>query len=327
MKYLISKTIDPNFNLAMEEYLTKVLNETIFYVFQNQSSVIVGKNQNPFSEVNVNYLKKRNIKIVRRMSGGGAVYQDLGNLNFAFIIKDGAKELYDFKKFSVPIINYLKTLDLSAKFSGRNDLMLYNRKISGAAQYISGNNLLHHGTLIFDLDLSDINNILQPNYNKLGSKGIKSVTSRIANIKDFLPEDMSMDEFKLGLVNFIADGDEQIITPKQMDEIEKIAAEKRKAIDFILENKKDYQYQVVEYIPDFGTIEIYFNTDDNNLITDLEIFGEYFFRLNINEVTNLFIGKEYTAENISKIVNSISNFPDYFHKLKKKKLIELLMLK
>ncbi len=327
MKYLISKTLDPNLNLAMEEYLTKVLDETILYVFCNGNSVIIGKNQNPFSEVNVNYLKKRNIKIIRRSSGGGAVYHDDGNLNFAFILKDKASELYDFRKFSAPIVNYLKSLGVEAEFTGRNDLVVGDKKISGAAQYVSGNNLLHHGSLIFDIDLSDINNILQPNYNKLGSKGIKSVTSRVANIKDYLKKDINIEEFKLGLINFIADEEELVITSKQMEEIKKIAKEKEKAIEFILENKKQYQYQIVEYIPDFGTIEIYFNTNKDNLITELEIFGEYFFRLNINEVTNLFINKEYTEENITKIVSGILNFSDYFHKLKKEKLIELLMLK
>jgi len=324
MKYLLSKTNDPYYNLATEEYLIKNIKESIFYLYQNSPSVIIGKNQNPHSEVGINYIKKNNILLVRRLSGGGAVYHDLGNLNYGFVLKNGSKNLYDFKKYCQPIVDVLNTLNLNVKFTGRNDLVIEDKKISGSAQYVSGNNLLHHGTLLFDVDFSNISKILIPNDDKLKSKGVKSVSSRVTNIKKYLNDNISFEDLIKKLWENISNKEEYILTKKDINEIEKISQDKRKSISFILKNNKQYENQIAEYIPGFGTIEIYFNVK-NNKISSFEIFGEYFFKEDITVIKNKIIGVEFTEDSIKEFIYSIDNFENYFHKLSKDKFLNLII--
>ena len=323
MKYIKSNTNDPYFNLAMEEYLTKNINESILYLYQNSPSVIIGKNQNPHSEVGIDFIKKQNIKLVRRLSGGGSVYHDLGNLNYAFILKDKKDEIYNFKKFSQPIVDVLNKLNLDVNFTGRNDLVINELKISGSAQYVSGNNLLHHGTLLYDVDFSNVSHILKPNSNKLKSKGVKSVSSRVTNIKDLLPKEVTFDVLTETIIKEISNGVEFKLEDSELLEIKKIANEKLNSIKFILSDNKNYDNQNVEYIPGFGTIEIYSNVVDNK-IDQIEIFGEYFFKEDINFVKDKLIGVSFDLESIKEAIDSIGNFEKYFHRLEKDKLSQLI---
>ena len=185
MKIIFSKSHDPFFNLATEEYFINHLEEDIFFLYQNKPCVVIGKNQNPHTEVGLDYIKKNHILLVRRLSGGGAVYQDLGNFNYSFILKDKANDLYNFKKYSIPIIDALKDLNFNIYFSGRNDLLVDGKKVSGAAQFVANNNLIHHGTLLVDADFSNVKNILLPQDKKLKTKGVKSVASRVGNLIEF----------------------------------------------------------------------------------------------------------------------------------------------
>jgi len=186
MKWYISTSNDPFLNLAIEEYLTKnEKKDQILFLYQNSPSVIIGKNQNPYTEVGIEYIKEHDIKLVRRLSGGGAVYHDLGNLNYGFIMPGDANNLYKFKEYSQPIVDVLNNeFGLGVEFSGRNDLIIDGRKISGSAQYIANNTLLHHGTLLYDVDFTNVSQILLPNQDKLKSKGVKSVHSRVINTKE-----------------------------------------------------------------------------------------------------------------------------------------------
>lgn len=325
MKYYVSKTDDAYFNLAMEEYLMKNIDEEIFYIYINSPSVIIGKNQNPYSEVGIDYLKKNNINLVRRLSGGGAVYHDHGNVNYAFIMPGHSKNLYEFKKYSMPIVNVLNDKwNLNVEFSGRNDLIIDGKKISGTAQYVVGNSLLHHGTLLYDVDFSQVKNILTPNKAKLETKGVKSIQSRVANLMDLEWEKVNRDEFVKILVDNISDDKEYIFTEKQLSEINKIADANKNSIKFILENNIQYQNQYVEYLPGFGTIEIYSNLKDGK-ISKLEIFGEYFFEKDFNDIKEKIKGVEYTKEGISKFVDSIPSFEKYFHKLSKEQLTKFIL--
>ena len=326
MKYFVSKDQDPFLNLAREEYLLKNCQESIFMIYQNDKSVIIGKNQNPHSEAGINYLKENNIKLVRRMSGGGAVYQDMGNINYSFILQDKAQDLYNFKKYSQPIVDVLNKFTTSqVYFSGRNDLLIDEKKISGTAQMVSENNLVHHGTILFNTDFSNISKILLPNDDKLKTKGVKSVISRVGNLINYTPSNYSTTKIIDLLVKNLSNNEELILTDKQVADIEKIAEQKRKSIKFIVENKEVFTNQYVEYIPGFGTIEVYSNLDKDNKINKFKIFGEHFFKNNIEEISEKIIGTPYTKEAISKFVDSISNFDQYFHKLKKEKFVELII--
>lgn len=199
MIYLDNGNIhDPALNLALEEYALRRLpaddDYLLFYI--NEPSIIIGKNQNTAEEVNESYVKERGIHVVRRLSGGGAVYHDLGNLNFSFITRDDGKSFHNFRKFTEPVVAALRKLGVNAELSGRNDLQVGERKISGNAQFASKGRMFSHGTLLFDSEVEAIVAALNVNPAKFQSKATKSVRSRVANISEFLAEPMTMDAFK-----------------------------------------------------------------------------------------------------------------------------------
>ncbi len=327
MKYYISKTKNPYFNLAMEEYLMKNIEDEVFYIYINDPSVIIGKNQNPYTEVGIEYIKENDIKLVRRLSGGGAVYHDNGNINYAFIMPGHAENLYQFQKYSMPIVDSLKkNFDLNVEFSGRNDLIIDEKKISGSAQYVVDHRLLHHGTLLYNVDFSNVSKILLPNDDKLKSKGVKSVASRVSNLVGFEGDWENVNPQKIveTLIGDIANDLEFVFTDEQIKEIEVIAEANAKSVAFILENKKSYENHYVEYIPGFGTIEVYSNLEDGK-IKELEIFGEYFFKDDLNKIKMDIVGTEFTKEAVSSFIEGIKNFENYFHRLTKEKLVSIIM--
>ena len=194
MKLLILKSKDPYLNLAIEEYLFRNTTDDIFMLWQNEPTVVIGKNQNVYAEINREYTKEHNIKIARRITGGGAVYHDLGNVNYTFISSRN-KEGIDFKYFTAPIIDALKAIGVNAELSGRNDITVNCKKISGNAQYSTDTRTLHHGTLLFDSDLSVLSSALNVDEEKIRSKAISSTRSRVINIKDLILENYKTDEF------------------------------------------------------------------------------------------------------------------------------------
>ena len=179
------------FNLAMEEYFLKNTTEDVFMLWRNESAIIVGKNQNTLSEINYEYVKENNIKVVRRQSGGGAVFHDLGNINFTFISCND-NSFSDFKRFTMPIIECLEDLNIHAEFSGRNDLLIDNQKFSGNAQYNYKNKVMHHGTLLFSSQINDLSSALKVKPSKFEGKGVKSVKSRVTNISNHLKKSMTI---------------------------------------------------------------------------------------------------------------------------------------
>lgn len=322
MRILISDSNDPFYNISLEEYLIKTMKEDdIFLLYINSSSVIIGKNQDPHSEVNIKYAKENEIDIVRRMSGGGAVYHDLGNLNYSFILQGKENEIYDFKKFSAPIVNALRKNKINVKFSGRNDLLVDGQKISGSAQFTHNGNLLHHGTILFNTDFSKINFILTPNKDKNKSKGVKSVKSRITNLCDHSSlKDMGslIDIFKKEIL-----GDELILNENQVYDVIKMSIDKRKEIDFILNLNESFENKSIKYIPGMGSIQINSNIIDGK-ISKIRIYGEYFSKGEVSDIEKYFIGVEYTEQAIFDAVDNLEDIDKYFHKLSKEKLRELI---
>lgn len=186
MIYVKSNSTKPQFNLALEEYVFEHLDEygEIFMLWQNEPSIIVGKHQNTIEEINTKYVKENNINVVRRLSGGGAVYHDLGNLNYTIISKDEGSKGFDFKTFSQPVIDVLADLGIRAEFTGRNDIVIGDQKFCGNAQYMKKGKVLHHGAILFDTELDVLGKSLKVSKDKIASKGVKSVRSRVTNIKD-----------------------------------------------------------------------------------------------------------------------------------------------
>jgi len=196
---------DPKKNLAIEEYAVRNLDisNDYLFVYSNSPSVIIGKNQNPFEEVNLSYLNKNNIEVVRRISGGGAVYHEKGNINFSFITESTKENFNNYSKFLQPIAELLNRLNVPVTINQRNDLVIGEKKISGNAQFTSRKSLLSHGTLLFNADIKKINTSLKTKNNYLESKSTKSVKSRVANISDYLSKPISQTNFKKWLTEGI----------------------------------------------------------------------------------------------------------------------------
>ena len=201
MLLINNSSTDPYFNIALEEYLLKHTSEDIFMLYTDSPSVIVGKHQNTLAEVNIRYAIEHNIHVVRRISGGGTVYHDPGNLNFCFIVNGKEGHLVDFKKFTNPIIEVFNKLGLQVNLEGKNDLRIDGLKISGNAEHVFKNRVLHHGTLLVSTDLQHLSFILKVEVGKYTDNAVKSIRSKVSNINSFLKIPITVDELKSQIVD------------------------------------------------------------------------------------------------------------------------------
>ncbi len=192
--------IDPYFNIASEEYFLKEFTDEFFLLYRNEPSVVVGKHQNTLAEINYEYVTNNNIKVVRRLTGGGTVYHDLGNINYTFIRNGKEGKLVDFRKHTQPIIDFLEKLGLETRFEGRNSLMINGLKVSGNAEHVFKERILHHGTLLFSSTLKDLEKAIRVNPLDYTDKAVKSIRSRVFNIADLLNRKISLQEFQ-NLIN------------------------------------------------------------------------------------------------------------------------------
>ncbi len=230
MLCIANKTSNPYFNIASEEYLLKNITDDVFMLYQNSPSVIVGKHQNTFAEINYWYTKDNKIDVVRRLSGGGTVFHDFGNLNFTFIRNGNDGNLVDFKRFTDPIIRVLQSLGVPAERSGRNDLIINDLKFSGNAEHVYKNRILHHGTLLFSSKLESLGEALRVNSAHYHDKAVKSFRSKVTNITDHLPVGMSIEKFTDNIINHIFTEFSDVIaynfSETDIENIEKLVAEK-----------------------------------------------------------------------------------------------------
>ena len=199
MLFFENTSLDPWFNLATEEYLFKHIDSEVVMLWRSLPSIIVGKHQNTLAEINLEYVRKNNIPVVRRLSGGGTVFHDPGNINFTFIKKADKDNLVNFQSHTRPVIEFLQSLGVDAKFEGKNDLRVNGLKISGNAEHIHKNKVLHHGTLLYDANLDHLNEAIKAKEENFESKAVKSIRSEVANISRFLQFPLSRDEFMMKL--------------------------------------------------------------------------------------------------------------------------------
>jgi lipoate-protein ligase A len=300
---------DPSLNLAMEEYALKNLSsdKTYFLFYINQPSIIIGKNQNTAEEINAKYVQEKGIKVVRRLSGGGAVYHDLGNLNFSFITKDDGDSFHNFLKFTKPVIEALKELGINAELSGRNDILVEGRKISGNAQFSTKGRMFSHGTLLFDSNIDEVVNALNVKLDKIQSKGIKSVRSRVANIKEFLKEELTIEEFKQLLLQSIFKESGGIQTYEWTDEdmkaIHNLAEERYRNWDWNFGKSPKCNIQHSKRFA-VGQVEIRLDVN-KGMIETAKIYGDFFGVGDVSDIENRLIGTRYDQQEIKNKLNDI----------------------
>ena len=296
----------------MEEYFLKNTNEDIFLLWQNENSIIVGKNQNTLSEINYDYVKENNIKVVRRLSGGGAVFHDLGNINFTFISCND-NSFSDFKKFTMPIVEALKELNVHAEFSGRNDLLIDGQKFSGNAQYNYKNKVMHHGTLLFSSEINDLSNALKVKPSKFQGKSVKSVKSRVTNISSHLDKKMTVLEFKDYLMDFINKRDKNShfyeLNDKDVESINKLVEEKYSTWEWNFGYSPKYSlYNELKYPG--GNVEFSLDVHDG-LIKDIKFFGDFFGKEDISFIENKLRNVKHNEYSIKSALEDV-DINNYF---------------
>lgn len=328
MKFVSNKGItDPTLNLAMEEYVLKHLpNDSDYFLFYiNRPSIIIGKNQNTIEEVNKPYIDAHNIDVVRRISGGGAVYHDEGNLNFSFITDDDGNSFHNFKKFTEPIVEALKSLGVDAEMTGRNDIQVGNAKISGNAMVKVKDRMFSHGTLMLNSELDEVQNALKVNPAKIKSKGIKSVRSRVANISEFLEEPINIDNFKDIILKTIFGEANQVETYQLTDEdwknIEALSNEKYRTWDWNYGRNPKYNFEREEKF-EKGFVQIKLDVKQGR-IEHARIFGDFFGEGDITELENALEG---TLHEFDSIEEAFSNYDiyHYFGDIDRHELIRLM---
>jgi len=308
--YLESPSFDPAFNLALEQYVFDSLPRDCgyFMLWQNDRAVIIGKHQNAAEEINASYLKEHAIPVVRRLSGGGAVYHDLGNLNFTFIADAGETGTLDLKSFCLPVVEALNALGVPAEVSGRNDMTLHGKKFSGGAQYIRDGRLLHHGTLLFDSDLDAVASALQVSGDKIESKGLKSVRSRVTNLKPFLPDGMDLAGFRAHLKRYIAKNTEltsYALTPEDLKAIHLLRETRYASWEWNFGMSPPYSIQKSRYIEGCGTVRLSMEVE-RGVITAFSSSGDYFGDGDTDELRSVLVG---TPLNEDSLLSALRAFP------------------
>ena len=305
--YLIThEIVNPYFNIASEEYLLKEKDGFYYYFWINEPAVIIGTNQNTLAEVNINYVEEKNIKVVRRLTGGGAVYHDLNNLCYTVIAPYNEKE-DNYKKFTAPIIEYLNDLGVKAEFSGRNDITVNGLKISGNAQTVYKDRIMHHGTLLFDTDVSVLAGALKPNKLKTESKGIKSVRARVTNISEWLPKKIDVNTFKKGLVEkFSKIAEKYCFSNTDLDRINQLKDEKYSTFDWNV-GKSPKGKITFENKFDFGIVNFNFDVICGK-IENAKITGDFFSKKSINELEKSLDGVQFDKKEVMQALNGIQDY-------------------
>lgn len=318
---------NPKLNLALEEYAMRNFNPDhdylLFYI--NEPSIIIGRNQNTLEEINQDYITKNNIHVVRRVSGGGAVYHDLGNLNFSFITTHDIRNVNNFKKFTDPVIKVLRSFGLDAELKGRNDIQVDERKISGTAQFTNGKRMISHGTLLYNTDLGEVANALNVKMSKIQSKGHKSVRSRVANISEFMDQSIDLATFRTLLLKGLNEESEPFetyhLTQEEWAKVRQLMEEKYDNWDWNYGHSPRFNIQRTQRFP-IGEIDLRVFVE-KGYITDFKIYGDFFGAAPIEELEQKLINTRYELADITKLVESI-DIKAYFGDIAKDEFIELV---
>lgn len=328
MIYLESKSNDPAYNTALELFAFQELakKDNVFFLWINKPCIVVGKNQNTRQEIDQKYCDENDIQIVRRVSGGGAVYHDFNNLNYTIISNENNGADFDFKSMSQPVLDALAEMGVDAEFTGRNDLQIGDQKFCGNAQYIKGKRVMHHGCLMFDVDVSVLSQALTVSKDKIESKGKTSVRSRVTNIKEHL-EDKSITVYDF--LNKLKEHmdkrygmEEYILTEEDEKRVMEIKAEKNDSWDWVYGTNPDFNIQRNRRLPS-GKVEANINVI-HGVIEDIKFFGDFFGVKDVAEIANMLKGVKYDRASISEVINKV-NIKEYFMGVTNEEAIDILV--
>ena len=325
MELFINNNLDAAYNLALEEVLTRNYPTGFLMLWRNANAIIVGRNQNTAAEVDSAYAKANGIQIVRRMTGGGAVYHDFGNINYTICASGRQLEESAFSRNAACVVEALRRMGVAAEFSGRNDIIVDGKKISGSAKTVLNSRTLFHGTLLFDTDLSVLTKVLTPDPDKIRAKGIKSVRSRVGNLREYFP-DMHVEEFIAAFTNEVIAVNNAVLEDIPEDlklEAEMLANEKYRSWQWNFGTPMSYSFSKKRRF-DFGSVQVNFNVKDN-CIADLAVCGDFF---GSRDISVLCRELEGTSLEPDALVQAIKKIPveNFIHGAESSDIISLFEL-
>lgn len=329
MRYLRNHNTAPYYNMAFDEYTLECLqlDEPLFYLWQNRPAVIVGLNQNVYAEVDIDYLREHDIALVRRVTGGGAVYHDLGNLNYT-IVGRSADLNRDYPEYTRYILQALQALGVDAELSGRNDILVAGRKVSGYAKRVYKDRLMVHGTLMYDVDLKRLTAALTPSDEKLSVKGIASVRSRVANLKEYLPGIDNIEEFQMQIERFLSrnyQDSEYTLSEEQLHSISDIALNKFATHEWTYNRSMPKNERMLTHTRRLacGMVEVHLQVE-SGVITDCRFGGDFIGSLPATQLEHSLMGIRYERDALHRHLMSM-NVPLYFDRVETEELLRLLL--
>lgn len=329
VRYIESRNVNPDWNLALEEFVFQSLDSTYqyFMLWQNHNTIVVGKNQNTVEQINAAYVQEHGIRVVRRCSGGGAVYHDMGNLNFTFIMDAPKLEALNFQMFCQPVIQTLAGCGVDAELTGRNDMTIQGKKFSGNSQYIAKHRVMHHGTIMFQSDLSVLGQALQVPKDKIQSKGIQSVRSRVTNVADHLQRNVSLAEFKERLVEQVGQTcilERYELTPEDLAQVDALCQAKYATWAWNYGYSPKYEITKQRRIEGCGLVEISMEVEQGK-ITRIQFLGDFFGSGDLAELSQILEGCLCQKEALEQALFQV-DISWYVHQLRREDLIALILL-
>ena len=323
MELLVNKRHDPAFNLACEEYLLTQLRRELLMLWRNGPAVILGRHQNARAEIDLDFVRERDIKVIRRQSGGGAVFHDLGNINFTIINPLKEDDFSNYARFTAPLRDFLASKGLCAELNGRNDLVIGDMKFSGNAQAVSGDWILSHGCLLYNADLSNMTTALKPRPAKIASHGVTSVRSRVTNLADHLDDAPSAEDFFDELAAWLSQSCEGVyeLSPYDLEQIDLLVQEKYRTWEWNIGSAPDYDFHREQRF-DFGTVEIGLKVQEG-MITQVGISGDFFGTADTADLEESLRGLPHQREALALALDTL-DLPRYIYGVSASDLLELL---
>ena len=319
---------DPTINLAVEEFLLRnmVSDEPILLFYINEPAVIIGRNQNTLEEIDPDYIRENNIHVIRRLSGGGAVFHDLGNLNFSFITK-AKEDLHNFAKFTQPVIQALNQLGIDAQLKGKSDIFVNDKKVSGNAQYSTSNGMFSHGTLLFNTNLEVMLKALNPRQIKVESKAVQSIRNFVTNIKENLPQEneaITIYDLEQAVLDQIF-GSQGIsiyqLSESDWEKIHQISIERYQRWQWNYGHSPKFNIQKSADFP-VGKIDLRIDVVKGH-INGLKIYGNFSGQRPIEGLEKLLLGVRYDPESLTAALTDV-DVSQYFGDIDKDPFLELL---